>query len=168
MTSFRTLCTIFGLLMLEVSQTCSAFEPALLRQGRIHLEQKNRLSSTWGSSRNHPLASHRRQTEFESNNDSKQTGECSNPLSSMIGYYSTLVFASMALLFSTLAPASIAWADEAAAPATTQSTLLQSSPKQNSISVVEEVWNLINKYSMDRSFNGQVGFDCLASVARKI
>jgi hypothetical protein len=76
-----------------------------------------------------------------------------------VRYYSTLAFASVAFLLSTtlFEPASIAWADDGAASGTTaQGTLLQASPKKAEITVVDKVWNLINKYNIGCTFKGQV------------
>jgi hypothetical protein len=63
----------------------------------------------------------------------------------------------MALLFSTIVePASIAWAGETTTSLRPQSTVIQASPKQAELSVLDEVWTKINNYYIDRSFNGQV------------
>jgi hypothetical protein len=82
-------------------------------------------------------------------------------LATAIRYHSTVLVACMALLFSTIVePASIAWAGETTTSATSQSTvvpvLVQASPKQAELSVLDEVWTKINNYYIDRSFNGQV------------
>jgi hypothetical protein len=75
-----------------------------------------------------------------------------------LAYYSTLLFTTATLMLAPLNPNdSMAWAATSVAPATESSTLLQTSPvvKQKE-SVVEETWNLVNKYYIDRTFNGQV------------
>lgn len=78
-----------------------------------------------------------------------------NPLSQKIREVSTLVFASMVLLFSPMMePSSVAWAADSSSQQ--ESLLLQTSTKENEASVIDEVWNLVNKYYIDRSFNGQV------------
>lgn len=147
MSTFRAF-AIFGLCVLELCQTCSAFQPGLLRKGRDSHSLKKQCF--------HPLA-------LSKNDSDGKMEEFANPFFSAISNYSTLAFAAIALIFSPLpsSPASVAWADEAGVSATTQSTVFQSSPKQESVAVVEEVWNLINKYFIDRTFNGQVStFGC--------
>lgn len=65
-----------------------------------------------------------------------------------------MVVASTILLLSSIAePASIVWADEGIT--TQESTILKGSTKQAETSVIDEVWNLVNKYYIDRTFNGQ-------------
>jgi hypothetical protein len=82
-----------------------------------------------------------------------------NSLTQTLAYYSTLLFTTATLMLAPLNPNdSMAWAATTSVdPATEQSTLLQTSPlvKQKE-SVVEEAWNLINKYFIDRTFNDQV------------
>jgi hypothetical protein len=60
------------------------------------------------------------------------------------------------IAFLTVDPTSIAWAEESAAP--TESSIVQSTAKQADFTVVEEVWTLIKKYYIDKTYNGQVGF----------
>jgi hypothetical protein len=165
MTSFKTSFALFGLwILLDASQTSSAFEPALLRKGRTSLGGKPRQASVSRSSSSSKgfflLDSHRQADDFEPNAETnKAVQKHIDSFSAAVRYYSTLAFASVALLLSTtlFEPASIAWADEGAASGTTaQRTLLQASPKKAEITVVDEVWNLINKYYIDRTFNGQV------------
>jgi carboxyl-terminal processing protease len=77
-----------------------------------------------------------------------------DPLSRAVRDVSTVMFASMIFLFSSIAqPASIVWADEGTTPQ--ESTIVQAPTKSNEASVTDEVWNLVNKYFIDRTFNGQ-------------
>lgn len=71
--------------------------------------------------------------------------------------FSAVVFgAATMMVYYVNLPASIAWADEASA-ATPTSTLLQPSgtKKQSEQTVVDEVSNLIQKYFIDKTYNGQ-------------
>ena len=137
------------------SLQCSAFQPA--KQGRSvalngHESHKHALFSktsfpVWRNVR--PLNS--RLTDDEP----VLRDQCSTPSHRGIGYYLAVGMASLAFLLSPVPSVDRVWADEVT---TTESTLLQPSPTQTmSTSVVEEVWNLINKYYIDRTFNSQVG-----------
>lgn len=70
--------------------------------------------------------------------------------------FSLASLASVALVFGAYSgPHSLAWAEDTSA-STSQSTLLQSNTQQKDPSVVDEVWTLVDKYFIDRTFNGQV------------
>lgn len=87
-----------------------------------------------------------------------------NPLIKIIREGPAVVFASMVIFFSAASPSSVipnmssmAWAETETTTTTAakESTLLESSAISKESSVIEEVWNLINKYYIERSFNGQ-------------
>lgn len=78
---------------------------------------------------------------------------------STIRYYSTIALAAATVLVSSFgaddSSSLSAWAAEA--PKAMESTLLQPGTTQKKdLTVVDEVGNLIQKYYIDRSFNGQV------------
>ena len=73
-----------------------------------------------------------------------------------LGYYSTMIFTTATILFSPpVFEQDVSFVARAETSAT-ESVLVQLSPKQNAVSVVDEVWNLINKYYIDPTFHGQV------------
>jgi hypothetical protein len=164
MMPFKACCfTILGLLVLLVSPTCSAFQPVSLPQTKKSLRQ--RRHQQWSSSRrpSRVMVSlwSRPEVDFLEPSDTQKSGNSIIPplFAAAIRYHSTVLVASMALLFSTIVePASIAWAGETTTSATSQSTVVpvQASPKQAELSVLDEVWTKINNYYIDRSFNGQV------------
>ena len=149
MKSLRNLSLCLGLLLMDKSQTCSAFQPSLMKPslGRLSTTNEQSLSmALWGV------------LEGSDDDDKQKKQICRLPENKkdkgLVGYYSTIVLVSLAFLFS---PIVKPYANAQAIEPTQESTLLQSSPTPTgSTSIVEEVWNLINKYYIDQTFNGQV------------
>lgn len=100
------------------------------------------------------------------NNDSvegtKRNDMSSNYLLRLLREGPAVVLASMVIFFSALSSpssfipnmSSVAWA-ETETTTTTESKLLEASSMTKDASIIEEVWNLVNKYYIERSFNGQ-------------
>jgi C-terminal peptidase prc len=138
----------FSLFFLCLTELSLAFQPNF--QNKLSAHPKNDVESWARSSLRRAV---KKDFNFETTKATKQI----NPISRAIRDASAMAFVSMVLLFSPLAePSSIAWADESAAPE--ESLLLQTSVKQEEASIIDEVWNLANKYFIDRTFNGQVTY----------
>ena len=92
--------------------------------------------------------------------DTKSIGTInSNPLLATIANWATMIFACLAIVSATMAglPFSASALEGTTVMTSEESAILQSAtPLQNvENSVVNEVWGLINKYYIDRGFNGQ-------------
>jgi hypothetical protein len=137
-------------------RTChvSSFQLVPATRSKVSFRLEDDVTS--GRTVKHPLKAQLRPTE-ESGEASKSHNSIKEDKSNFSAqrFCSSVVLASTLLLGCFLAdPTPQAWAAEA--PTATESTLLQPSTKQNELTVVEEVWNLVNKYYIDRNFNGQV------------
>jgi hypothetical protein len=140
------------------NENALAFQPSNAIQR--HSSPARFSPPSWGISSSQPLLSrlHGAHGNVETDSDGNTNTLHNSRLTQTLAYYSTLLFTTATLMLAPLNPNdSMAWAATSVAPATEQSTLLQTSPvvKQKE-SVVEEVWNLVNKYFIDRTFNGQV------------
>ena len=147
---------LLGICCLDPAQRISAFQIAPLTRsfGSIRLDVADGATRSRRSVRNPTLCAHQRCDENLYQRTDK-SGKGSSSLLSCLRRASTVALAAIVVTLSCAqGSASIAWADES--PATAQSTLLQPTNKQTAQTVVEEVWNLIQKYYIDRNFNGQV------------
>jgi hypothetical protein len=134
----------------------TAFQPNLIirRQSAPGVEVKRQGSlppKPWGSSLQ--LEAHRQPKEDPI---ARRLEKRENSVGSAISYYSTLVFAAATLFFSFIQPdmIPIARADDLTTT-TLQTSLMNANQKENI--VLEETWNLMDKYFIDRTFNGLVG-----------
>ena len=142
----------------------SSFSSILIFSGYYFLNSvplNSAFQPSWSNVNKHShisfgVSSSSRWAKFDDHDAEDCTKE--NPMSYLtrsLKEASVLAFASLVLFSSTLAePSSIAWAEETT-HATQESTLLQPSNKQKDISIIEEVWGLVSKYYIDRTFNGQ-------------
>jgi hypothetical protein len=133
-----------------------AFQPSNINAIQRQSSQARLSSPSWGMSSSQSLRLHAHDNVDNESIDG--TNRRHNSPTQTLAYYSTLLFTTATLMLAPLNPNdSMAWAASSIAPATEQSTLLQTSPvvKQKE-SVVEEAWNLVNKYFIDRTFNDQV------------
>ncbi|CAJ1934434.1 unnamed protein product [Cylindrotheca closterium] len=107
-----------------------------------------------------------RWAQWKDNRMEETSQVCSspNPLVKLLRDGPAVVFASMIIFFSAASPSSVvpnmssmAWAETetTTTTVTTESKLLEPSSITKESSVIEEVWNLINKYYIERSFNHQ-------------
>lgn len=110
-----------------------------------------------------PMQWHRKSNvEFDDNVNNRNGGL--DAIASKIGHYAALSLTAMSLIFTTLPGQeanTMAWADTTTKA--TESTLVQTTSSSEttelSSSVIDEVWNLINKYYIDKTFNGQVRYE---------
>eukprot|EP00980_Cylindrotheca_fusiformis_P006362 scaffold1356_cov123-Cylindrotheca_fusiformis.AAC.43 len=123
-----------------------SFQPAAnLRLARLSQEKDHRFG---------PDLSLRRSSNKEHDLEGDKIAPFSNLLPRLFRDVPAVIVASIVFLLSSIAdPATIVWADEGITPQ--QSTLLQGSTKRAESSVLDEVWNLVDKYYIDRTFNGQ-------------
>ncbi|KAL3938717.1 MAG: hypothetical protein SGBAC_006430 [Bacillariaceae sp.] len=154
--------TISALCVGCLATSTLAFQPAVPLQpvGLAQHQQQRSTTSRWGQ---------RSDNQVE---DSNQVSTALNPLVKLLREGPSVVFASMVIFFSAASPSSVipnmssmAWAETETATTTTTTTtttavateskLLESSSITRESSIIDEVWNLINKYYIDRSFGGQ-------------
>mmetsp|Transcript_14062 Transcript_14062/g.34041 ORF Transcript_14062/g.34041 Transcript_14062/m.34041 type:complete len:534 (+) Transcript_14062:70-1671(+) len=147
---------ILALCICHFVTSTRAFQPAVpFQPGGLAHQHRQQSSSTrrWAQWKDDQIAK------------SDQVSTSPNPFVKLLRDGPAVAFASMVIFFAAASPSSVipnmssmAWAETetTTTTATTESKLLESSPiTKESTSVIEEVWNLINKYYIERSFNGQ-------------
>ena len=152
---------VWALCASHTNNNALAFQPSNLNAIQRQSSQARSSSPSWGMSSSQPLILLHAAHDNVDNDSIDDKSTRHNSLTQTLAYYSTMLFTTATLMLAPLNPNdSMAWAASSIAPATEESTLLQTSPlvKQKE-SVVEETWNLVNKYFIDRTFKGQVCCD---------